>query len=263
MVGEGKTISVIKMKKQFDTYKKLSTEFYDSELVQRENREQVLSFYMDYAKKANGPILEPMCGSGRFLLPILKEGFDIEGFDASPQMLDALRKRNQEAVVWEQFVEEFSSDKKYALIFVPFGSWGLITDKEKSKAALQNMFDHLRPGGKLILEIETTASVPQPCGVPHIASHLRADGTELRLTMTPTYDAKVQIFSADCAYEVLNVATVVQKETEKFRQYLFAFDEMDHILKEVGFYTIKKYKNYSKNVATNSHESILIYEAVR
>ena len=40
-------------------------------------------FYLSYAKEANGPILEPMCGTGRFLLPLLAAGFKIEGFDAS------------------------------------------------------------------------------------------------------------------------------------------------------------------------------------
>lgn len=45
---------------------------------------RVLNFYLEYAQTITTPILEPMCGSGRFLIPMLEQGFNIEGFDASP-----------------------------------------------------------------------------------------------------------------------------------------------------------------------------------
>ena len=54
---------------------------------------QALSFYMHHAQQSNGPILEPMCGSGRFLIPMLQAGLDAEGFDASPSMLDAFKQK--------------------------------------------------------------------------------------------------------------------------------------------------------------------------
>lgn len=34
--------------------------------------QDALDFYFQYAKKANGPILEPMCGTGRFLIPMME-----------------------------------------------------------------------------------------------------------------------------------------------------------------------------------------------
>ncbi len=42
---------------------------------------------------ANGPILEPMCGTGRFLLPLIEDGFDVHGFDASDHMLGVLHAK--------------------------------------------------------------------------------------------------------------------------------------------------------------------------
>ncbi len=42
-----------------------------------------LSFYMVYAKKSAGPVLEPMCGTGRYLLPLSESGIAIDGFDNS------------------------------------------------------------------------------------------------------------------------------------------------------------------------------------
>ena len=69
------------MGKALDTYLSLCTEVYD--LSKPNPEEDDYAFYRDYALKANGLILEPMCGTGRFLLPLLEEGFNVHGFDAA------------------------------------------------------------------------------------------------------------------------------------------------------------------------------------
>jgi SAM-dependent methyltransferase len=48
--------------------------------------------YTRFVRSKRESILEPMCGSGRFLLPLLQQGYDISGFDLSSDMLDACRK---------------------------------------------------------------------------------------------------------------------------------------------------------------------------
>src|SRR6187549_1861870 len=73
------------------TYGNLCTEFYD--IDKPEPPPDAFDFYLAEAERAQGAILEPMCGSGRFLLPLLARGFDIAGSDASPQMLAACRAR--------------------------------------------------------------------------------------------------------------------------------------------------------------------------
>ena len=63
-----------------NSYKKICTEFY---AIDKPNAPtEALEFYLRYAQKAKGLILEPMCGSGRFLLPFLEHGFSIDGMDA-------------------------------------------------------------------------------------------------------------------------------------------------------------------------------------
>lgn len=249
------------------TYLKLCTEFYDLELAHDKNSAPTISFYMDYAKKANGPILEPMCGTGRFLIPMLQAGLDIEGFDASPHMLSALKQKyslisKKAPPVNKLFLEEFASQKKYNLIFVPFGSWGLITNIEDSKKCLQIMFQHLAPNGKFIIEIETIASVPEQCEIWKYGSNIRADGSLLTLKTFTTYDTKTQIITYLCTYQSIVKNSIESIETENFQQYLYKFDEMDQLLKNAGFTYIKKYADYSKSpVTTDAHT--IIYECAR
>ncbi|MEZ4518635.1 MAG: class I SAM-dependent methyltransferase [Chloroflexota bacterium] len=46
-----------------------------------------IPFRLDLAQKADGPVLELGCGSGRLLLPLARAGYEITGVDNSPAML--------------------------------------------------------------------------------------------------------------------------------------------------------------------------------
>ncbi len=248
------------------TYQKLCTEFYDLE-PHRDGAASMI-FYIDQARQANGLILEPMCGTGRFLIPMLQEGLAIEGFDASPYMLDALKQKwarlsSTPPPVWQQLVQDFSSSKKYTLIFVPYGSWGLITDVEASKQCLQNMYEHLAVGGKLIIETETIASVPQPCEIWRRGVHRRADGSKIAVNTFATYEPATQLFKSICRYESIGDIGIEEVETEDFWMYLYRFHEMDELLREVGFTDIKKYQDYALTPATDENAHILVYECTR
>lgn len=54
--------------------------------------QEELAFYLSYAK-SGAKIFEPLCGSGRFLVPFAERGFDITGVDLSEKML---RKLNEQ-----------------------------------------------------------------------------------------------------------------------------------------------------------------------
>ena len=57
--------------------------------------EDDLGFYKSYADEADDAILEPMCGTGRFLLPLAKGGYKIDGSDASEHMLDVIKRQER------------------------------------------------------------------------------------------------------------------------------------------------------------------------
>jgi len=61
--------------------KRLLTEAYDLDKPDAPGLE--LERWMRYARSADGPVLEVMCGSGRFLLPLALAGIDIDGTDPS------------------------------------------------------------------------------------------------------------------------------------------------------------------------------------
>lgn len=242
------------------TYLKLCTEYYELAHALSENER---TFYLKEAADAQGPILEPMCGTGRFLIPLLDAGYDIEGFDASDYMLSVLKEKAPQAKISHCFIQDFSSPKKYGLIFVPYGSWGLITNPSESLKGLEIMHHHLLPGGKLILEIETVDSVPQPCGVVRRSTMTRKNGSKIALSCVTSYDPETQIFRSQTRYDSLENGAIAATEYEDFQQYLYRFEEMDEMLKAAGFTNIKKHVNYAKASPTKPTEPLLIYECIK
>lgn len=248
------------------TYLKLCTEFYD--LEQHIHGAKALSFYMHHAKQTQGFILEPMCGTGRFLIPMLQMGLKAEGFDASPFMLKAFRRKyaqisTQKPPIWQQFVQDFDSNNRYSLIFIPYGSWGLITDREDVKKGLSILYNHLQPGGTCILEIETVASVLDPCGIWRRGVHTKADGSKIALSTLASYKEDTQIFQSFCRYELIVNNQIQEVENEDFLQYLYRFDELDVMLQDIGFVDIKKYPAYDNMQEATKDTPIIMYECIK
>ena len=137
------------------SYGKLSTAFYD--LDKPAAPPDAVAFYLDRARSSNGPVLEPMCGSGRFLLPLLQAGVAVEGVDASPEMLAACRRRAEafglRATLDEQSLEILSLPRRYGLAFVPAGSLGLIHPRASIRACLRALRRHLSRGATLLVEL--------------------------------------------------------------------------------------------------------------
>ncbi len=251
---------------ELKTYLKLCTEFYD--LEKHPHDEEALVFYMQMAQRANGPILEPMCGTGRFLIPMLQAGLDAEGFDASEYMLDAFRQKYvqisaQKAPAWQQFLQDFSNDKRYQLIFIPYGSLGLITNYDDLKKSLAVLYNHLAIDGKFIFEVETIASVPLSCGVWQRGVNTRADGSKIALSFITSYEPQIQIFQSFSRYELIVNGVIEKTEEENFQQYLFRFDELDKLFMDAGFTNVKKYQPYDSGKTVDNDAPTIIYECIK
>jgi SAM-dependent methyltransferase len=243
-----------------NTYLSLCTEVYD--LSKPKPPEDAYQFYRSFAKQAQGPILEPMCGTGRFLLPLLEEGFDVQGFDASDHMLAALTKkalsRNLTPNSWKGFVADLSREEKYKLIFIPSGSFCLITNLEQSSQALQKFYDHLSPDGILLFEVETSAAIP-PLGVWHGSKWQRYDGKIIILSSFTTLENN--ICSSIGKYELTDGNSIIHTEVEDLKVRIYQQDQLTNMLKEVGFRDVRAIKAFDSNAKPEEKDDSVVYEA--
>jgi SAM-dependent methyltransferase len=125
-----------------NVYSSLSTEVYD--IINAEAPVDALEFYLRRLETGEEPVLEPMCGSGRFLIPFLERGIDIDGIDASYFMLQKCRQRCEmkglTPVLYEQFMQKLELPRRYGYIFIPAGSFCLITDEKDARESLKRLY---------------------------------------------------------------------------------------------------------------------------
>lgn len=141
-------------------YRKLLTQAYDIDKPDAPSDE--LAYYQAFAVAADGPVLEAMCGSGRFLVPMLASGLDVDGVDSSEDMLRACEEKCEAlgltARLSAQDLQRLELERRYALVFCAGGSWGLLPEMAEAQEALRRVYDHLLPGGTFVLEIESPKS---------------------------------------------------------------------------------------------------------
>ena len=108
------------------------------------------------------PALDAGCGTGRLLLPWLRDGLDVEGSDVSPDMLAECRRLaaadGLEPTLHTQALHELELPRRYRTI-VCCGTFGLGSTRDQDAQALVRLHDHLEPGGLLALDVEQTGSV--------------------------------------------------------------------------------------------------------
>jgi len=135
---------------------------YDQMMTQdlQELLDDHLRFYRSNLQGVAGPMLECACGTGLFLLPLLAAGHDMYGFDISTSMLATLKTKARDQGFADidhrisvQDFESFHYDKSFAAIIIPTNSFLMLTTQEAQIRTLRNIYAHLAPGGKFLLDL--------------------------------------------------------------------------------------------------------------
>lgn len=239
-------------------YGSLCTEMY--EILHEQAPQDELDFYLSYAEMGK-KILEPLCGSGRFLVPFLERGFDIIGMDLSEEMLQKLKQKAPNARVMQADIISFTAEEKFDYIFIPSGSISLFTDMKMCRNILRKMKELLAPGGKFVFAVDT---VFDKCNEDRdyktSVSVKTKEGFDLLLKGKNHYDEVSQTQFSPSIYELYNGTELLQSESMDFQTHLYRYGEMEELLRECGFKNITVYSNYQKEPAVNNNCEMFIYE---
>jgi SAM-dependent methyltransferase len=110
-----------------------------------------LPFWLDLAERANGPILELGCGTGRIMLPLIEAGYQVTGLDLNAEMLAYLNSLAAKSGIAEPYVVEadltnFQLQQQFPLILLPCNTYSTLKDKQR-QSALECITGHLAPSG--------------------------------------------------------------------------------------------------------------------
>ncbi len=112
-------------------------------------------FFKEMIDKHGQPVLDVGCGTGRLLLDYMAEDIDIDGLDISPDMLAICRQKaaslKLEPKLYLSDMVSMTLPRHYQTVIVPSCSFQLITDMDEASLAMGRLYDHLLPGGVLVM----------------------------------------------------------------------------------------------------------------
>ena len=197
---------------------------------------------------AGQPALDAGCGTGRLLLPWLRDGLDVDGCDVSADMLAECRRladaEGLEPALYRQALHELDLPRRYRAI-VACGVFGLGSTRAQDAEALRRFHDHLEPGGLVALDVEVTGDYlevePQPARIgPGRERHRGSDGAEysLRGRIVEVDRADRRLTRAIQAWQWRN-GELVAEEEHFLTESLYQRDELVTLLEAAGFVEVE------------------------
>lgn len=181
-----------------DTSDNLS-EYADPELYDLENQdfEPDGLFFLDYARRLNGPVLEAGCGTGRLTIPLAQSNINITGIDVVPGMIGrAKEKAGDLQIQWVvDDIRHFQLQRTFRLIFETGSVFQHLLTRSDQEAYLGRVREHLEEDGRFIFSL----MFPHPEALTSEESEKEwfryedQHGHEIRVSGTELYDPIRQV----------------------------------------------------------------------
>lgn len=244
------------------TYGDLSSRIYDLDKPIGHSFGDV-EYYSSRLTGVTGPVLEPAVGTGRILIPLLRDGLNVRGYDLSERMLEVCRanceREGVDASVYVGDMLTHHEPETFEAVIVPTGSLILVPDREAVVTALRNFFDNLLPGGRLIVDIPVLNlnTTPPPM-------RYWRDGDELftMQTMHVESDRVKQQLTQWLRYERWRDGRLELTELQVFELLWFGATEFRGMLSKAGFTDITVVGDYSAEAPTGE-SGVWTFEATR
>ena len=230
----------------------------------------------DFIKRVieqNGePALDMGCGTGRLLLRYLAAGLDVDGVDTSADMLAICRQKAgerglPEPRLYQQGMQALDLARRYQTIYIPCGSFVLLTDRNDAWEALRRFYAHLEPGGMLVFNVFWPFTPGEPLSDNPNGSdgewgslfdHTLPDGRVMKQHVKrEKIDRVEQLLLAKRRYQLYEEDQLVAEEVFDANERWYFKQEMILMLEKVGFKDIEVKGNWSEEDFAEPHYSMV------
>jgi SAM-dependent methyltransferase len=236
-----------------------------------------IAYYQRQSGDYGGPALDAGCGTGRLLIPFLRAGLDVDGCDASGDMLAYCKERSEREGVsprlYQQALHEMDLPRQYKTI-VACGVFGIGVSCEQDFIALQRFHQHLLPGGVLLLEIYVPYEDPKVWSFWHkeARKHLPEPWPEY-IGNLPEDDHEYELHYRLVSVNPLNQQTVGEMRTLLFKDKQLVADDMRkltsnyyfrnemHMLLEKAGFTVEAEKGDWTDADASADHDVIVYFA--
>lgn len=209
----------------------------DYEILRRDGAD--VAFYTDLALRAEGPVMEIGCGTGRVALPVARAGCSLTGVDPTPAMLARFAKKlareapdvRDRVTLLEGRFGSVPHEGTFDLVFSAFRAFQHLARREEQLAALAEMARLTAPGGTVAFDVfDYDARSAQRFSEEHVDYLLEVGDQRRERRSQATYDAERRLI--DCRFRwFLNGEPT---DEGSFFMKIFTRDELVDLLPEAG-----------------------------
>lgn len=216
------------------------------------------AFYRGFIKEHGGRALDVGSGTGRLLLDYLRDGIDIEGVDNSPEMLVRCREKAKEIglapTLYQQSMVDLDLPHRYRIIIVPSSSFQLVTEIEDARRAMRRFFQHLEPGGLLIMPFMLIWQEGIPLENDWVQDGEAADpeeGVVIRRWSRSRYDLDQQMEHTETRFEKVIAGEIIYSEyhSRSPATRWYTQQQVRDIYRQAGFTDLRMYSEFSRQPA--------------
>ena len=171
------------------------------------------------------------------------------------------RSRGLKASLYEQLMHQIDLPRKYKLVFIPSGSFGLL-ERDHARQSLQRLHALMLPGATLLIEIDRYTPRPSsswPWGGRWVQ---RPDGAKIIISWLGYHDAETRVTRSIHKYELVKDGKLLETEFEDFSGPTYEEHEFRDLLTSTGFAAIRTRKLYAMRDADPTDEEV-VFECTR
>ena len=222
-----------------------------------------VEFYLKEIRGTGSPVLELGCGTGRLLVPIALEGFEVVGLDRAPSMLEIARDKvgqlppdvRERIEIVDGDMRDISLNRRFKLVIIPYRAFLHLLTVEDQRSALTSIHEHLENGGRLVFNIfdpNLEMIVARSSNVGEALTlftefDMPETGRKTVVWETRQYDVERQVVTEYRIFEELDSQGVVVKKTYTplILRWVYRY-EMEHLLELCGFEVEALYGDFNR-----------------
>lgn len=239
-----------------------------------------IAFFERLAAESKGPVLELGCGTGRVAIALAEAGFAVTGLDLSPAMLAIARDHLTGAdlssggslSLIEGNMASFELGAQFELVIIAFRSFQLLLTPEEERACLASVFRHLRPGGRLVVDVfdplldllvPGTFRTHDPFDVQLVVHPVSGNVVSIQVVERTNHTLAQQLEETWRFTERTPEGDLVRQEEEVLRmRWLYRY-EMRYLLELSGFTLEAEYADYSGSAPAYGKEQVWVARKTR
>ena len=206
--------------------------------------ESEIAWYRERLPRDAGSVLAAMCGSGRLLLPLLREGLSVHGVDASEAVLKSCAERCRIAgfdpQLFRQDVAMLNLPFRYGAAFIAAGAFQLLA-RSAASDALASLRAHLIEPSVLLLDLLVPDAAVHPPGaaVVEVGHATLADASLVVRRSETQADPKRRQVLTRSRYEHRVSGRIVAREDEAQALTWYSEEEIVGRLRDEGYRDVR------------------------